>query len=138
MDEIEKIRIALAEQFRKGDPDCPERPDPMLDEDGKDMLHIRYGMKHTKASKKLMAEAKYKPESTKYNTLYMREYRKGITRGQPDRSGENNPAYGRDFSHTAESKAKISKANRGENNPMYGRKRPDVVARNKARKKNGK
>ena len=54
MDTITKIRNDLASQFRHSGGGY--KPEPMLDENGKDMFHPRYGKTFSDESKKLLSE----------------------------------------------------------------------------------
>lgn len=66
------------------------------------------GKNHPNYGKKLSKEHKQKISKTRI--------RLGLSKGK------NNPRYGLTFSHSKETKQKISKSLSGENNPMYGKK----------------
>ena len=91
MDIIEQIRKDLSHQFKHGGGGY--KPEPMLDENGKDMLHPMYGKTQSEYQKKWASEnakgntwrrgSKHTPEAIEK----MRE----TTTGMYD--GENNPMW---------------------------------------------
>ena len=68
----------------------------------------------------LSKETKKKISEAHTGKTLSEEHRKKISENQPDRSGKNNPMWGK--KHTSESRKQMSESHRGDKNHMWGRK----------------